>query len=278
MIYSLEYLNNLYDTLGPEESLLAIKTTLSKIVTDIRTSTDRKRRLAHSRGRLSPKRKIKTSKEQDFVEIIKCLNKITDKTYNKLSQQIIHIVLNGTDEFFREFSDVMFTNVRESLVDVYACLYDDVRRGRKEIVAVLKAQYARLLADIEETPDVTASDYDTFCMRCKLTESRHSQALLLCALHDRDVVCDAYVEEFLRSAVEIVTRNIIQQGKLDSVNECASLIRTLMLNERTFRMESARKIQYPIIAKLSQSKVSEYSSLTNKSLFKFKDIYDKYEN
>lgn len=278
MIYSLDYLNGLYDTLSPEESLATIKTTLSKIVADIRTSTDRKRKLVHSRSRLSPKRKIKSSKEQDFVEILKCLNKITDKTYNKLSQPIVSIVLNGTDEFLHEFSDVMFTNVSESLIDVYACLYDDVRRGRQDILSILKSQYAKLLNDIKETTDVTGSDYDTFCIRCKLTQSRHSQALLLCALRDRDVVCDAYITHILRSAIEIVTRNIVQKEKSDSVNECASLIRTLMLNKITFRMESVRKSEYPIIAKLSQSKVSGYSSLTNKSLFKFKDIFDKYEN
>ena len=231
----------------------------------------------------------KTGIDADFDSIRTIINKITDKNYSDMCDKIIEII----DRLVLENSESNLSVIGENIFDIassnryYSKIYAQLYSLLSSRYNFIKEQYLQNLdkfTDLFNNIEYVDSNenYDRFCEINKINEKRKSLAafyinLMYCGIISRDIII-SITRNLLSKAYEYISL----ENKKNEVEELTETISILYKND-LYNEDNQNDISYEkikgftiieIIEKIANSKVKDYKSLTNKSLFKFMDLID----
>ena len=223
------------------------------------------------------------------IDIIRTyLNKLTDKNYTDMLNKIIEVI----DKFIAE-------NIQpEEMIRVSTIVFDIASNNRfyskiyADLYSDLSSKYAFLLTMIEENLSKFADlfncieyvdsnvNYDKFCENNKKNEKRKSLSAFYINLMSNGVIPQKTVMIITRNLLAQIYQFISQEDKKNEVDELTENVAILYKKELYENDDGDEYSQIEgytideVIEKIAKSKVKDYKSLTNKSLFKFMDMID----
>jgi len=232
----------------------------------------------------------KTGIEGEMVQIRLLLNKLTDKTFLDIRQQLMeklnHINANfGNDELITVGSmiyDVSSANKFYSKIfadifsELYTC-YEWVRIPFNSILDTIMDKYTNVSY---VDPNV---DYDGFCAINKTNDQRKSVTAFIVNLAINGIITKPQMVALLRGLIVLVQKMIPETTKANEVAELTENIAILynrdILTSREVNLASAEltidgKTVVNVVHQLAKYKTKDYPSLQNKALFKFMDLAD----
>ena len=216
------------------------------------------------------------------------LNKITDKNYedisNKIFDSINNLVQNNiSSEDMSKLSTIVFelaTNNR-FYSKIYADLYSELLSKYSEIKNTFESNFnsfTELFANIEYVDSTL--NYDKFCENNKKNEKRRSLAAFYINLMNNNVISKVQIMKITRDLLAQIYSFITIENKKNEVDELTETIAILYKKELYEDDEGDDYEQIEgytineIIERIASSKVKDFKSLTNKSLFKFMDLIE----
>jgi len=216
------------------------------------------------------------------------LNKISDKNYSDISNKIFDSVNklineNISTEEMSKLSVIIFDLASNNRFysKIYADLYSELLskyEGIKETFETNLKNFTELFSNIEYFDSNV--DYDKFCDNNKKNEKRRSLAAFYLNLMHNNVISKVQIMSITRTLVSQFYSFISIENKKNEVDELTENIAILYKKEIYADDEGNDYEQIDgytineIIQKISLSKVKDYKSLTNKSLFKFMDLIE----
>lgn len=216
------------------------------------------------------------------------LNKLTDKNYidirNKIFDVIDKLVLeNINSEDMIRLSSTIFEIASNNrfFSKMYADLYSD-----------LSTKYDIMKTTFESNLDVFTSlfnkieyidpkvNYDKFCEINKTNEKRKSLAAFYLNLMYNNIIPKKTIMTITRNLLNEMYMFIQEEDKKNEVDELSETIGILYKKELYQNDHGDDYVLIEgfaiteVIEKIAKSKVKDYKSLTNKSLFKFMDLID----
>jgi len=122
-----------------------------------------------------------------------------------------------------------------------------------------------------------AVNYDKFCEINKINEKRKSLATFYLNLMSNGVVPKARIIQITRNLLSQMYTLIFTDNKKNEVDELVETVAILykkdIYGDNNYELIDGMTINQ-VIYKIAKSKVKDYKSLTNKSLFKFMDLVE----
>ena len=224
--------------------------------------------------------------ECEIDNIRSCLNKISDKNYNDFRDKIIGLIgniVNSTSEEIKSVSLAIFdiASTNRFYSKMYADLYTeiikeyDIMKGSFEESL---SKFSELFNNIEYVdPKV---DYDKFCKVNKDNERRKALGAFFINLSINGVIPTLTVINITRNLLSQIYKYISQENKKNEVDELTENValfykKEFYENEDEFEYDLIEGYTITeVIVKIAHSKVKDYKSLTNKTVFKFMDMID----
>jgi len=223
------------------------------------------------------------------IDIIRTyLNKLTDKNYSDMLNKIIEVIDRLISENIRTEE---MTRVSTIVFDIasnnrfYSKIYADLYTG-------LSLKYGFLKTMIEENLENFANlfnfieyvdsnvNYDKFCENNKKNEKRKSLGAFYINLMMNGIIPQKTIMMITRNLLAQIYTFISQDDKKNEVDELTENIAILYKKELYENDDGDEYSQIEgytigeVIEKIAKSKVKDYKSLTNKTLFKFMDMID----
>ena len=216
------------------------------------------------------------------------LNKMTDKNYfdnrNKICDIIDKLVQeNISSEDMTRLSSIIFELASNNRFysKIYADLYSDLTTKYEIMKTIFQGNlvlFTELFNKIEYIdPKV---DYDKFCEVNKTNEKRKSLATFYLNLMYNKIIPNTVIISITRNLLHQMYMFIQEEDKKNEVDELSETIGILYKKE-IYQDEQGNDYTLiegytipEVIEKIAKSKVKDYKSLTNKSLFKFMDLID----
>lgn len=222
----------------------------------------------------------------DMVRIY--LNKLTDKNYIDMRNKIIEIIDKlSQDKISMEdmvhlstaIFDIASTNRFYS--KIYADLYADLSSKYNIFKLTFESNFNQFIDLFNNIDYVESSvDYDKFCEINKLNEKRKSLASFYLNLMNNGIISNIQIMEITRNLLSQIYDFISQDDKKNEVDELTETV-AILYKKDLYCKDNGNNYQKingftinEIVEKIAKSKVKDYKSLTNKSLFKFMDLID----
>lgn len=236
----------------------------------------------------STKVEVKTDIDSHIDNIRVNLNKLSDKNYidirNKIFDIIDNILLESTEyEETLRVSTIIFdiASTNRFYSKIYADLYSDLLIKYDIMKNTFENNFNKftdLFNNIEYVdPKV---NYDKFCEINKTNEKRKAIASFYLNLMINGIIDKHQIMLITRNLLEQIYLFILQDNKKNEVDELSEII-AILYTKKIYadnKDEESLKIDGctidEIIAKISNSKVKDFSSLTNKTVFKFMDLVE----
>ena len=217
-----------------------------------------------------------------FNEIRLHLNKMSTKSFESM-QQKIHTIL---DELFQnsEYHEDSINKMSKSIFDIasqnkfysnlYANLYSNLLEKYPRLYESFQSNYNSYLDLFDNIQYVDPDDdYDKFCMINKENERRKAISSFFVNLVTFDIVTKESLTKVLSNLLLTFDKMINISGKKNEVDEYVENI-IILFNKECIDLEmlvnDTRIEDYMENAKTLKS--SDYKSLSNKSMFKLRDI------
>ena len=230
----------------------------------------------------------KTGIDADFDSIRSIINKMTDKNYTTMCNKIIEII----DKLVAENSETSLSMIGENIFEIassnryYSKIYADLYSSLASKYDFIKEQYLQhfekfteLFNNIEYVDP--NENYDKFCEINKINEKRKSLAAFYINLMYCGVISKNEIILIIRNLFAKVYEYISVENKKNEVEELTEIIAILYKKDLFDNTEDSlnyEKIEgftvSEITEKIANSRVKDYKSLTNKSLFKFMDLIE----
>jgi hypothetical protein len=216
------------------------------------------------------------------------LNKITDKNYKETTNNIIMVIEKmienniTSDEMIKVSSTVFeIASTNRFYSKIYAELYSELIKKyeiMREIFEKSLNTFIELFNVIEYVdPSV---DYNSFCRINKNNEKRKSLAAFFMNLMDNKIIDKEHIILITINLLNQLYNYISEENKKNEVDELAENVfllykKDLYKNNSDYNYEKIDGLTViEIIEKISHSKVKDYKSLTNKTIFKFMDMIE----
>lgn len=216
------------------------------------------------------------------------LNKLTDKNYIDIRNKVVELVdrlvsenllLDDLSRISCLIFDIASTNRFYS--KLYADLYSDLYTKYEIIRTVFDSNFDKFtdLFDVIEYIDPD-TDYDKFCEINKKNEKRKAISAFYMNLLTNKIIPVEKIMLITKNLLEQIYNFIALENKKNEVDELTENISILYKKEIYDNYKGKSKFligEYDInsiVVKIANSKVKDYKSLTNKSLFKFMDMID----
>ena len=226
----------------------------------------------------------------DFDNIRSFINKITDKNYDDMRNKIINtiekMVSENTDlDYLCEIGINIFdiASSNRYFSKIYAELYSDLSSKFDFIKNNYKENLHRFTELFNNIEYVNPNDnYDKFCEINKINEKRKSLASFYVNLMNCGIIPKMDIILITRNFLALIVEFMLLENKKNEVDELTETI-VILYNKKLYHNELYDKINGPdncnydineLVEKLAKSKVKDYKSLTNKSLFKFMDLIE----
>jgi len=225
-------------------------------------------------------------------QIRKHLNKMTEKTYETLKDQIIKEIKSITADTNVESPDLIeeLNKIGESLFTIasgnsfysnlYAKLYKKLMEefvGEKNFMEIIfknNFQKFRSLFDKIDycSPD---KDYDAFCNNTKTNEKRRALSLFYVNLMKLGALDENEIIIIIKDLQKYMLDTIKKPDSRDIVDELAEIIFILITNSKCklYLHEEWESI-IECVKNISVLKNTAHPSITNKTIFKHMDILD----
>uniref|UniRef100_A0A6C0IGY2 MIF4G domain-containing protein n=1 Tax=viral metagenome TaxID=1070528 RepID=A0A6C0IGY2_9ZZZZ len=213
------------------------------------------------------------------------LNKITDKNYSENKDKIIAIMTenNEYDELFKIGTTIFeIASNNKFYSKIYADLYTEIM-GKFEI---MKDIFEKSISEFLELFDVIQYvdpnvDYNLFCKINLDNERRQSLSLFFVNLMINGVIKKERILNIVQNLLTQVKTYISKENKKNEVDELTENI-SILYKKELFDEDDFNNSELQIngmklndfIDVLANSKVKNYLSFTNKSLFKFMDMVE----
>lgn len=217
------------------------------------------------------------------------LNKLTDKNYIDIHNKIIEIVdsvINDSIslEDMSQFSSTIFeiASTNRFYSKIYAELYSELSTKYEMMKTTFETNFEKftdLFNNIEYVdPNV---NYDKFCEINKINEKRKALAAFYLNLMFNGIISEKQIMQITRNLLVQIYSFISQDDKKNEVDELTETVAILYKKElyandacdNNYEMINGNTIN-EVIEHIANSKVKDYKSLTNKTLFKFMDLID----
>jgi hypothetical protein len=230
----------------------------------------------------------KSGIESDIDYIRAYLNKLTDKNYidicNKICEVIDKLVVDNISlENMTHLSSCVFDIA--STNRFYSKLYADLYSHLSTKYELMKSTFENNLKSFTSLFNTieyidAKENYDKFCEINKTNEKRKSLAAFYLNLMTNGIIPKKTIMEITRNLLSQVFSFLSQENKKNEVDELTETIAILYKKEMyenddgdNYTLIEGFTIS-ELIEKIAKSKVKDYNSLTNKSLFKFMDLID----
>lgn len=232
----------------------------------------------------TPKIENKSGLDMQIDVIRSLLNKITDKNYvdmrSKITDTIDKLIID-------HMSDVDMTRVSLIIFEIastnrffskmYADLYSDLITKYPVMGVAFEDSIAAFIGLFDKIEYVDpATDYDMFCKINKDNEKRKSLSAFFLNLMMNGIIDKKRIVDITRNLVNQLYQFISEDNKKNEVDELteniAILYKPSLYNVEYEEIGGLTICQ--VVRKLSGSKVKDYKSLTNKTIFKFMDLVD----
>lgn len=217
-------------------------------------------------------------------KIMALLNKLTVANYDKHIIVIIEIVTDISDQseinnISHQIFEIASTNIFYS--DIYAKLCSALVSKFSVFQTTFEEkvkQYTESFAVIECVS--AEEDYNKFCDTNKTNEKRKAFSTFLINLINNNTISSEKITVFLKELLIKAYILVSEENKKKHVEEIVENV-AVLLNKKTIDnikiVELDNKTVLEFISYMSQCKTSDFKSLTNKSIFKFMDIVDKFK-
>ena len=213
------------------------------------------------------------------------LNKLTDKNYTDISNKIIEIINNLVDEnivvedmtrLSSTIFDIASTNRFYS--KIYADLFSDLSTKYTIMRDTFENNFNKFTELFDKIEYIDPKvNYDKFCEINKMNEKRKALAAFYLNLMVIGCIPKTKIIDITRNLLAQIYTYISQDDKKNEVDELTETI-AILYKKELYDSEQDEKIDNltinEVIIKIANSKVKDYKSLTNKSLFKFMDMID----
>lgn len=219
------------------------------------------------------------------------MNKITMTTYERLFGKIRDILLNDAHDPTSPLMRYMFRRVFEcasmnaALLDIYVRLFRDLQVVSEHDVCVKVSQslHVLFLADIDEIKSFDPqTEYDEYCKESKKNDRRRNTSRFYCELHKAGHISTVFYHSLLKDIYTLLIRYIRCDASGHIVNELADNLHVLLLHSANDSTRDIYARYFPEIAQISKVSCSSgtkhelYTSVTNKCVFKCRDIVETY--
>jgi hypothetical protein len=216
------------------------------------------------------------------------LNKMSDKNYIDMRNKIIDIIEilvleNITDSEMGRVSSIIFdiASTNRFYSKMYAELYAELSSKYNTMRNTFEDNFKKFidLFNIIEYVDPKVN-YDKFCEINKSNEKRKSLASFYLNLMINGIIDKTQIMLITRNLLEQIYRYISIDDKKNEVDELTETVAILYKKDIYEHDDGDNYDQIEghtisdVIEKIAKSKVKDYKSLTNKSLFKFMDLID----
>ena len=223
------------------------------------------------------------------IDIIRTyLNKMSDKNYIDMRNKIVEIIdklalESFTTEDMTRFSSAIFDIASNNRFysKMYADLYSDLSSKYEMMMAVFETNFNKFIDLFNNIEYVDPKDnYDKFCEINKTNEKRKALATFYLNLMNNNIISKVKIMEITRNLLAQIYSFILVDNKKNEVDELTETVAILYKKEMYEDDDGDEYNQIEgytiseIIEKIANSKVKDYKSLTNKSLFKFMDLID----
>ena len=223
--------------------------------------------------------------EAQMDKIRSNLNKLTDKTYDTVLEEIVCIMKEIKNE-----DSLAFEKIGESIFEIgsfnkfwaglYAKLYKDLISSfpfMKDI-CVKNFQSFKNIFEVVNYVDA-GEDYNKFCEFNKENEKRRalSNFFVICAGYD--IIDKQEMKNIIVGFIAQVKKEITLENKTNHVDELVQNISIMVLSGRGFLKDSTDYEQIcEEIERFSTLNHKSYPSLTSKVVFKFMDLNDELDD
>ena len=217
------------------------------------------------------------------------LNKLSDKNYIDMRNKIIDILDVLTAETaaieidMSRVSSMIFeiASANRFYSKMYAELYSELSSKYEVLMDTFETNFSKftdLFNNIEYVDPGT--NYDKFCEINKTNEKRKSLASFYLNLMANGIIPKIQIVTIIRNLLAQIYTNITLDDKKNVVEELTETVGILYTRELCDKFTTT---EYELIdgltisevvTRIAKSKVKDFKSLTNKSLFKFMDLID----
>jgi len=232
----------------------------------------------------------KSGIEGEMVQVRLLLNKLTDKTFLDIRQQLLE-KLNYINANFDKAEllaaggmiyEVSSANKFYSKIfaDIFAELYTVYEWVRGPFDIILESIMEKYINISYVEPN---ANYDGFCAMNKVNDQRKSVSAFIVNLAINGIITKQRVIGLLRELISMVTQMIVEPNKANEVAELAENIAILynsdILTSKDVNIDAAEllvdgKSVVNAVHQFAKYKTKDYISLSNKALFKFMDLAD----
>ena len=234
-------------------------------------------------------RKFQTTeiKKKDGIDanidnIRKYLNKITEKNYDKMCEQITLEISTITDASVEELN-----KIGESVFNIasgnafysatYAKLYKSLMTKYSFMSDIFKTnldKFSELFTTIEYYNPNT--DYDKFCENNKTNDKRRALSAFYVNLMKEGVIDKSDMISIINKVQEYIILKLSEEGNKEILDELSENIFILITNSsEELDDEDGWEMIIDNVKTYSKLKVKDYPSATTKSIFKHMDILDE---
>jgi hypothetical protein len=230
--------------------------------------------------------KVGIEAQIDSIRVL--LNKITDKNYidmrNKIIDSIDKIIQEGiAPEELLRFSSAIFdiASANRFFSKMYADLYSDLSSKYKILKTAYETNLEKFtsLFNIVEYVDPQVN-YDKFCEINKANEKRKALASFYLNLMNNGIIPKIKIIQITRNILSQIYTFISLDDKKNEVDELTETF-AILYKKEIYQDDDGEDYDEidgytitEVIDRIAKSKVKDYKSLTNKSLFKFMDLVD----
>ena len=220
------------------------------------------------------------AKEGIIDQIRFVLNKMSDKNYQEHFIKIIDLLntVSSAEEMLAVSTSIFdIASNNRFYSKLYADLYTELIHKYEIMNTIFEANLSKFLELFQKIEYVDSSkDYNRFCEINKDNEKRKALSAFFVNLTHTGIISQDKLFELTGNLLNQLLMLIEQTDKKNEVDEISENIGILynktLYSKCTLQIQEMTILQ--IITKLSKSKVKTFSSLTNKSIFKFMDILE----
>ena len=220
------------------------------------------------------------------IDIIRSyLNKMTDKNYDEMKNNIFEllkeVISKSTDEINR-ISHIIFeiASTNRFYSKIYAEFYAHLISEFECMKPILLESFDNFLELFHQIEYVESSiDYDKFCKINKDNEKRKALSTFFINLMVNNVIPKEKILDIIHYLLNKVYEFIQLEDKKNEVDEMTEnivlLLKKDLFNEKDYQRNVVEnKNITQLIEFLANSKVKDFKSLSNKSIFKYMDMID----
>jgi len=226
--------------------------------------------------------KKKEGIEANIDNIRKHLNKITEKNYDKMYEQIcseINAISDATLDELHKIGESIFNIASGNAFysKTYAKLYKDLMTNYSFMTNIFNdslSKFSELFTTIEYYNPNT--DYDKFCENNKTNDKRRALSTFYVNLMKEGVLEKSKIIDIIKNIQTYMMNKVCEEGNKEIVDELSENIFILVTNSSE-ELEDENEWDDIInhVKEYSKFKVKDYPSATTKSIFKHMDILDE---